>query len=96
MFALILASTLAGTACAQQAGGPPSGKGAPNPQVEAAMKACAAEQGASAPTAGSQPSGTRPDMQAFDACMSAKGFPKPKGAPPQGGDGGGNPPPGNG
>jgi len=74
---------------------PPSG---PNPKMEAAMRACAAEQGVAAPAAGPPPAAGRPsaqgrppadakrlDMAKFDACMSAKGLPKPKGPPPQGG-----------
>jgi hypothetical protein len=62
---------------------PPSG---PNPKLEAAMRACAAEQGATPPVPGRPPAdGPQLDMAKFEACMTAKGFPKPKGPPPQGG-----------
>jgi hypothetical protein len=55
-----------------------------NAALEAALQACAAQVKADA--AG------RPDRNAFDACMRAKGFEKPAGPPPGGMDGRGAPP----
>ncbi|MFT4255517.1 MAG: hypothetical protein QM599_00910 [Pseudoxanthomonas sp.] len=59
--------------------GPPKGPppGGRNPEVDAALSACAQSLGASG--------GQRPDMAKMDACMSAKGFKKPQGGPPPGG-----------
>lgn len=55
-----------------------------NSALEAALQACAAQVKADA-------SG-RPDRNAFDSCMRAKGFEKPAGPPPGGKDGRGAPP----
>ncbi|MFT3763386.1 MAG: hypothetical protein QM761_12440 [Pseudoxanthomonas sp.] len=59
--------------------GPPKGPqpGGRNPEVDAALSACAQSLGAS--------DGQRPDRAKMDACMSAKGFKKPQGGPPPGG-----------
>lgn len=48
----------------------------------AALKACHSETGTSRPERGSRPS--QEDMQAMDSCMSAKGYERPQGGPPQG------------
>lgn len=71
-----------------------------NPEFDAAMQACAAEQGvAPLPAPGHRPApgergeadegkGKRPDMKKLEACMAAKGFARPRGGP-----GGDRPPP---
>ncbi len=98
LMAVLLPISLAACA-ADNDGPPPGGPHGHDPKMEAAMQACAAEQGASAPTPGQRPDGNKLDMQKFDACMTAKGFAKPQGGP-HGGDGappqGGQPPAGNG
>ena len=69
-----LAATLgllyAATSSAQNA--PPAGK---NPALDTAIQACAASVAKDA--------GGHPDHTAMDACMTAKGFTKPSGAPPK-------------
>ncbi|WP_394792245.1 hypothetical protein [Rhodoferax sp.] len=73
---LALSAALVGAYAASDA--PPSGGPGKNPELDAALQACAA----------SVAKGTdgRPDRTAMDACMTAKGFTKPSGPP------GGKPP----
>lgn len=68
---LCLFSSLSSASESVQQGRP---HGEKNAQLEAAMKECAT-------TSGKDSSG-RPDRQAFETCMSSKGFKKPEGMPP--------------
>lgn len=57
------------------------------PDVQAALKDCAAEQGATLPQPGQPPSGKIPDKGKMDACMSKKGFTRPENFPAPPGSG---------
>lgn len=92
LLAVLSASTASVAAAAEPAASPSSQDADPrpgppprerDPKFEAAIAACRESSGAR--------DGERPDRAKIDACMSAKGFERPKGPPP--GAHGDRPPP---